>query len=210
MKKALIALLLLALAGCSTSSTKYSNSFIKPSKPINEMKVLYLEHSFFDPATRRPADLSLIAYADIPELLRERAVKVFRLNKIASEYATLKKQDFGQEQQIQAIKWSSSDNASSALLVIEVTNVYWIRGQRTPLTYFITTNANLFGTNGSSRIWTGQFENRFMQPPVGHVGFDNESADRLLKMILEQMEKDGIIELAGGKALLPKQEKSAN
>lgn len=207
MKKMLVAALLLFLAGCSTSSTKYSNTFIKPSKAISEMKVLYLNHSFFDPSSRMPANLSDIAYADLPELLRERVSKVFALNKIASEYATLTKQDFGQEKQIQALPWSSSDNATSALLVIEVTNIYSVIGSRTPRTYFVTTSANLFGPNKISRIWTGQFENRFMQPPIGHTGFDNESTDRLLKMVLEQMDKDGVVELKDGKVVLPKQEK---
>lgn len=207
MKKILVVVLLLFLAGCATSSTKYSNTFIKPSKALNEMKVLYLNHSFFDPSTKTPANLSDIAYADLPELLRERVLKVFALNKIASEYATLKKQDFGQERQVQAIQWSSTGNATSALLVIEVTDIYSIIGSRTPRTYFVTTSANLFGSDKVSRIWTGQFENRFMQPPIGHVGFDNESADRLLKIILEQMMKDGIVELEGGKVVLPKQEK---
>lgn len=207
MKKTLVAVLLLFLVGCSSSSTKYSNTFIKPSKAISEVKVLYLNHSFFDPTTRTPANLSEIAYADLPELLRERVSKVFALNKIASEYATLEKRDFGQEQQIQAIPWPSSGNATSALLVIEVTNIYSIIGSRTPRTYFVTTSANLFAPNKISRIWTGQFENRFMQPPFGHVGFDNKSTDRLLKTVLEQMEKDGVVELEGGKVVLPKQEK---
>jgi hypothetical protein len=171
------------------------------------MRVLYLNHSFFDPATKTPVNLTDIAYADLPELLRERVTKVFGFNKIVSEYATLNKQDFGQALQIQAVQWASSDKENSALLVIEISNIYSIIGSHTPRTYFVTTTANLFSGNKISRIWTGQFENRFVQPPVGHVGFDNDSADSLLKLILEQMEKDGVVELASGKALLPKPEK---
>ncbi len=207
MKNVITVFLLVFLAGCASSSIKYSNTFIRPSNGINEMRVLYLNHSFVDPNTKSPADLSEIAYADLPELLRERVLKVFGLNQITSEYVTLKKQDFGQAQQFQTIQWSSSGKEGSALLVVEITNIYSVIGSRTPRTYFVTTSANLYSAKGMSRIWTGQFENRFMQPPIGHVGFDNDSADHLLKLILEQMAKDGVVALAGGKALLPKPEK---
>jgi hypothetical protein len=63
--------------------------------------------------------------------------------------------------------------------------------------------ANLIDPRTKLRQWTGQFRNTFVAPPAGKNGFDNEFVDNLLKTVLEQMSRDGIIALAEHKAVIP-------
>lgn len=206
MTKLFVAFLSILLAGCASTFTTYSNTFIKPLQPINEMKVLYLENVLIDSATKNPIDFSDIGYTDLPELFRDRVQIIFDLNNIHSDYTTFKKPNFGQKEAIQAVKWSNTGGAYPTMLIIEVVSGSIVSGQRTPRTTTINMHANLIDTKTNLRIWTGQFMNRFMQPPVGRMGFDNESTDRLLKTILEQMGKDKIINLVEGKVSMPKKE----
>lgn len=191
------------LAGCAHTSTLYSNTFMRPSQPVSEMKVLYLENTLTSAGTGAAADFSAYGYNDLPELLRERISVVFKLNNIHADYATFRKQYFGQQQAIDSIKWASTDNPYSPLLIIEIVGGSVVSGQRTPTTITLNMNANLIDAKTKLRMWTGQFASRFMQPPVTHVGFDNKSTDSLLKIILEQMDKDGIISLRGGQVVMP-------
>lgn len=203
MAKLFVALFSIFLAGCANTFTLSSNTFVKPPQPISEMKVLYLENILTDSATKNPINFSEIGYTDLPELFRDRVPVVFGLNNINSDYATFPKQNFGQKEAMQAIKWSNTGNAYPTMLIIEVVSGTEVWGQNTPPTYSIYMDANLIDTTTSNKLWTGQFMSRFMQPPVGRMGFDNESIDRLLKTILEQMNKGGVIKLKGGKVSMP-------
>lgn len=208
--KTLLALLIgvaIFLSGCARTSTLYSNTFIKPSQPINELKVLYLENKLTFSNSNTPANFSDIGYTDLPELFRERVPIVFGLNGLGNEYATFQKRDFGQREAINAVKWTKHGDAYIPLLTIQVVDGSIVSGSKTPTTITLNLHANLIDPKNNNRLWTGQFKNAFTKPPVGRTGFDNEFTDYLLKTILEQMAKDGIILLKEGKATMPSAKK---
>lgn len=211
MRRLAAVFLMFILAGCANSSTTFSNTFIKPLQPITEMRVLYIENELAPPGEkgageRIPQPVSDTGYMDLPELLRERVPKVFKLNNINAKYETFKREKFGRDEQIQAVNWSAEGSSYPSLLILDVPGISFISGGGRAPTDFVKINANLFGSENKSRIWTGQFTSQFVQSLITYNGFDNKSTDRLLKTILEQMDKDGIIRLTNGKAILPDKE----
>lgn len=210
MAKLFVVFLSIFLAGCASSPTLYSNTFIKPPQPISGIKVLYLENVATDFGTKNPTDISDIGYPDLPKLFRDRVPVVFDLNNIHNDYATLPKPNFGQREAIQAVKWSNIGNTYSTILIIEVVSGSEVGQQDTSSTVFVYTRANLIDTRTNIRLWTGQFINGFMRPSAGHVVLGSDSTDLLLKIILEQMDKDGVIKLKEGNVFMPKKESENN
>lgn len=143
-----------------------------------------------------------IGYTDLPELLRERVPIVFALNNIGSEYATFKSKGFGQKEAVESIKWASV-TPDAMLLTLQILDGQVVSGSHTPRTTTLNMQANLIDPRTQLRQWTGQFRNTFVAPPAGKNGFDNEFVDKLLKTVLEQMSRDGIIALAENKAMIP-------
>lgn len=191
------------LSGCAGTSTLYSNTFVKPSRPLTEMKVLYLENLLVSTRSKMSDNFAQIGYTDLPELLRERVPIIFGLNNINSDYATFQRKDFGQTEAINTIKWANDNSKNSPVLTIQVVDGTVVSGSRTPHTVNLNMHANLIDTKTNTRQWTGQFRNRFVQPPVGRSGYDKPFVDNLLKTILEQMAKDGFVNLPEGKAAIP-------
>jgi len=207
MKKIALVLLVSILTGCGTASTTFSNTFIKPPQAITEMRVLYVENiPTFSANEGEPRSISDIGYKEIPELLRKRVPMVFSINDLNAEYATIQRQNSSISDQIQSVKWSAISRSYPALLIIDVSHISTVSGSHTPITHTVVINANLLGTQNNSKIWVGKFESPFAQFPFKYNGFDSKSTDNLLKVILEQMNRDGVVKLANGKAILPSKE----
>ncbi len=194
------------LSGCVGTNTLYSNVFIKPSQPITEIKVLYLENKMVGKGNTPSSDLATIGYNDLPELLKERVPLVFGMNNLRTSYATVEKRNFGQQEAIEAAKWTTSVNSKPPLLVIQVVNGTIATANNGNTTIQLNMHANLFEGSANARLWTGQFRNTLYISLLGRIGFDNAFADSMLKTILEQMAKDGIIKLPDNKAVIPLQE----
>lgn len=197
-----IAILLLSLQGCARTSTLYSNTFIKPSTQITKLNVIYVESSLVSKSSNTGVQFYDIGYTDLSELLRERVPIVFALNNIGSDYATFKSQGFGQKEMMESIKWTNG-TPDAMLLTLQILDGQVVSGSHTPRTTTLNMQANLTDPRTKRRQWTGQFRNTFVAPPVGKNGFDNQFVDNLLKTVLEQMSKDGVIALAEHKATIP-------
>lgn len=197
-----VTVLLLSLQGCAGTSTLYSNTFVKPATQITKLNVLYIESNLVSKSSKTGMQFYDIGYTDLPELLRERVPIVFAVNNIGSEYATFKSQGFGQKEAMESIKWASG-TPDAMLLTLQVLDGNVVSGSHTPRTTTLNMQANLIDPKTTLRQWTGQFRNTFVAPPVGKNGFDNGFVDNLLKTVLEQMSRDGIIALVEHKAVLP-------
>lgn len=191
----------LLATGCAGTSTLYSNTFVKPAQTVTDIKILYLENKLVG---KRGGSVSLaaIGYNDLPELLKERAPVVFNLNGISADYATIQKADFGQKEALNTVRWSKTGNANSPLLVIQIVDGSAMTYQGST-TYYLNMHANLFDSSTQTRQWTGQFRNTLSKALLGRIGFDNDFVDKMLKSVLEQMAKDGIVKLHGEKAIIP-------
>lgn len=196
----LVALFL--LSGCARTSTLYSNTFVKPTTRVAKMHVIYIESRLVSRGSNSSEKLYDIGYTDLPELLRERVPIVFGLNKIDSEYATFKNQEFGRAEKIESIKWSNS-NPNAMLLTLQIIDGEVVSGSHTARTTTLNMQANLIDPRTKKRQWTGQFRNTFIAPPVGKNGFDNAFVDNLLKAVLEQLAKDEIVSLPNDQVLMP-------
>lgn len=191
------------LTGCARTSTLYSNTFVKPTKTITNIKVLYLENKLIGKSGETSdSSLTSMGYNDLPELLRERATLVLKMNGITSEYTTIQHVNFGQKEAINSIQWAKNTNTSTPLLILQVVDGT-ITSYQGNTTYDLNMHANLFDSSTQTRLWTGQFKNRLTKTLLVHVGFDNEFVDKMIKSILEQMAKDGFIQLNDNKVLLP-------
>lgn len=195
--------LTLLVSGCAGTSTLHSNAFVKPSQPLTEMKVLYLNNLLSSSRSGMSDNFAEIGYNDLPKLLRERVPIIFELNNINSDYATSQKDIYGKTEAINTIKWANNHSHNFPLLTIQVVDGRVISGSRTPRTVDLNMHVNLIDTKTNVRQWTGQFRNHFVQPPVGRSGYDKPFVDNLLRTILEQMAKDGFVSLPEGKAVLP-------
>lgn len=198
-----VTLLALLLAGCAGTSTQYSNALVKPAQPITNVRVLYLDNK---QSGRRdnPADiLTAIGYNDLPVLLQERVAIVFALNNLQAAYATVAKGKPGSAAALETIKWPPAVS-NAPLLVIQVINGSILSNpQYGSSTVYLNLHANLFDSTARERQWTGQFKNTLAISRLGRVGFDAEFTDEMLKTILEQMSKDGVIKLPDNKATIP-------
>lgn len=195
-------LILVLITGCTGTSTLYSKTFVRPSKAVTEINFLYIENKLQDRHGRSNTALTKVGYTDLPELLNERVPIIFKMNGITTDYAAIEKVNFGLKQKINAIKWSKLKNPKTGLLVVQVSNGY-ISTTSGNSTVVLNMHANLFSGTPRKRLWTGQFRNRLAKAPLGTIGFDNEFVDNLLKTILEQMSKDGIIILPDNNAVIP-------
>jgi len=198
----LFVVLVLSLQGCARTSTLYSNTFVKPTTQVTKLNVIYIESNLVSKTSKSSVQLYDIGYTDLPELLRERVPIVFALNNIGSEYATFKSQGFGQNEAMESIKWASG-NSGAMLLTLQILDGQVVSGSHTPRTTTLNMQANLIDPRTKLRQWTGQFRNTFVAPPAGKNGFDNAFVDNLLKTVLEQMSRDGIIALAEHNAAIP-------
>lgn len=197
-----VAILLLSLQGCARTSTLYSNTFIKPATQVTKLNVIYIESDLVSKTSKTSVQFYDIGYTDLPELLRERVPIVFALNNIGSEYATFRSQGFGQKEAMESIKWAGG-TPDAMLLTLQILDGQVVSGSHTPRTTRLNMQTNLIDPRTKLRQWTGQFRNTFVAPPAGKNGFDNEFVDNLLKTVLEQMSRDGIIALAEHKAVIP-------
>ncbi len=192
------------LSGCVGTSTLYSNVFVKPSQPPTEIRVLYLENQLVTSSSDTDLAIAALGYNDLPELLKERVPIVFGMNKISTAYATIPRSNYGQKEAIEAVKWARKAGSNPPLLIIQVVEgTVQTSNQYSNITVRLKMHANLFESNATTRIWTGQFQNTLSKALLGRIGFDNEFVDKLLGVVLEQMASDGIIALPGGKPLIP-------
>ena len=103
---------------------------------------------------------------------------------------------------MESIKWASG-TPEAMLLTLQIIDGQVVSGSHTPRTTTLNMQANLIDSKTKLRQWTGQFRNTFVAPPAGKNGFNNEFVDNLLKTVLEQMSRDGIIALAEHNAVIP-------
>jgi hypothetical protein len=69
---------------------------------------------------------------------------------------------------------------------------------------FLISQANLLDFKSRRRLWTGKFENVVNKTsPTRAIGFDTAFADQMLKVILEQLSKDGMILLPDNVVKIP-------
>lgn len=190
------------MQGCASTSTLYSKTFIKPTNHLTKLNVIYIQSNLVSSTNHDNVQFYDIGYTDLPELLRERVALVFPLNNICSEYATFKSQNFGQKEAIESLQWTTT-NTDAMLLTLQVLDGRVVSGTRTPRTTTLNLQANLIDPKTKLRQWTGQFSNVFVAPPIGKNGFDNEFVDKMLKSILEQMSRDGLIALTEHNAIIP-------
>ncbi|MHB9119822.1 MAG: hypothetical protein ACYC2R_16360 [Burkholderiales bacterium] len=190
------------LIGCASTSTLYSNTFVKPTSQISKINVLYIENSLRSKGAKSAYEFYDIGYTDLPELFRERVPIVLGLNNIHAEYATFKRSDFGLAREEESIKWANSV-PGTMILSLQVIGGNVMSSSSMPRATTLNFQANLIDPKTKLRQWTGQFEIRFVEPPVGKNGFDNASVDNLLKNVLEQLAKDKIVTLANNQVVIP-------
>jgi hypothetical protein len=202
-----LVLFAILLTGCTGTHTLYSKTLVKPIQPTTEIKVLYLDNKLTGSGNRPIGALQAVGYDDLPELLRERVPMVFSMNGLQATYAALEKMNFGQNEAMETVKWAATRSGiKPPLLVIQVVNGSILSDrQNGSSTVTLNMHANLFDGGIKTRQWTGQFQNTLSLSLLGRVGFDNEFADNMLKIILEQMSEDGIIKLSENKAVIPSQ-----
>lgn len=194
-------------AGCTTTGTSLISSsvLVKPTQSIKEMQVLYLENTLQSSDGMSGWMLETYGYVNLPERFRERVPIVLEMNNIVSDYSTSKKADFNREKAAQYIpKWTKTNNPPSLLIMQAVD------GSRSGMTFFLNIQVSLFSTSDTAapvRLWVGQFSNTLNKKVVDSKIcldiFDNEFVDQMLKTILDQMAKDGILALPGKTATIP-------
>lgn len=196
------AIALLVLGGCATTSTLYSNTFVKPSGPVSRLNVLYIESNLVFKGTNTTLQFYDIGYTDLPELLRERVPIVFGLNGIEAECEAARSRDLARQ-------WANN-KGNSMLLTLQIIDGQVVSGSHTPRTTSLNLQANLIDPATRLRQWTGQFRNTFVAPPAGKNGFDNAFVDHMLKIVLEQLARDGIVRLPDDRAKVPESKPAAS
>lgn len=188
------------VTACSGTATRYSNSFVKPTQTIKELKVLYLENKLVaERGASGTVSLTKIGYNDLPELLRERVPIVFNANGISTDYATIQRRNFGQKEAIESVEWAKNGNAGASLLIIQVVDGSALT-DKYGTTYYLNLDANLFDANTRTRLWTGQFQNTVQYQAFNWSRFDNAFVDKMLTSILEQMAKEGYVTIKAPKS----------
>jgi hypothetical protein len=203
MRTLIATLLSILLSACANTSTLYTKAFERPTSVITDLRVVYMHNPLVRKDKKgdiRPSGLEAYGYNDLPELLRERSKLVFSLNGISSEYATYRPDIFNLDKQISTIKWAKT-KPNSVLLTIQIVDGHVYPAELITLNL----NASLINVQTLRRQWTGQFKNEFRQPPflIGKLGFDNDTVDKLLTTLLNQLKKDGFVDFPTGEALTP-------
>jgi hypothetical protein len=205
MKKMLL-LVLVLLTGCTGTSMKNSVVLDKSAKPVNELRVLYIENQLAG-INQPDSIVGKISYPKLGSLLQERTPVIFGLNNIPVEVNAVKPSDL-MGPDAKKLNWTATPGKFLPLLELQVINA------RAMTNSSGTTNVNmdlrvtlLNAPNNSAgtmqRSWVGVFDLGLGYGMLGSVVFDDKFVDKMLKQILESMSAAKMIYLAEGKAQIP-------
>lgn len=203
-------LFVLSLGGCTGTSALSSRTFVKPTRPLDAIRVLYIERDISfrsSPSFSPNAKLAAVGYNNVASVLRKRVPAVFDMNRIGWDYASIPKEVLGVRKEIDLdnVLWEKAEHQQAPILLVQI-----IGGTITSsVTYGSTTvtlkmNATLIDQSRMKSLWNGRFENVLGVALLGRVGFDDEFVDTMLKTVLDRMAGDGIISLPNNQAVIPR------
>lgn len=201
------AFVLLTACGSDPIAIQSAKAFVKPEQTYSELKLLYLDKKPTWVSGRIDPTLSLqmLGYSKLPALLEKRVPVVFGMNGIKAEYASVPANSFGRTEAAQAARWSQSGGTNTPILVIgTVDGSSWDTSKYNGnQMMFVTMQADLLDFKTRQRLWTAKFENAVTIAASGRQGFNQEYVDQMLKVVLEQLAKDGMIQLPDNTAKVP-------
>lgn len=207
--KKLLLLVLVLLAGCTGTSMKSSIVLDKTAKPVDELRVLYIENQL-DGINEKNSIVGKISYPKLGSLLKERAPIVFGLNNIPVEINAVKLKDLAGPE-AKKLEWPKTHGKFIPLLELQVISARAMTNSSGTTNVYMDLRATLLNPPSVAgatmrRTWVGTLSLGlgYGSLGIGDVAFDEEFVDSMLKQLLESMSVAKMIHLADGKAKIPK------
>lgn len=186
-------------SGCVAEPQIQSSTLARPGESLAAIRVLYLTNRL---VSQRGSD-KLVAdavYKDIPMRLSERVPAVFALNGIRTDYAISQNADFRPDEATSSVKWGRHDELRSPLLVIQVTDGYSVVAHGN-VSLVLNLHIALHDIDRHTKLWNCKY--RMGIGTLREISHGHEVVDKMLKAVLDQMARDGLIQLLGDAAVLP-------